>query len=123
MLPPFRSTQHVIIIAPLEAVWSFNMDLTKIPEFHPRVCKVDLLAGQASRGPGVAYQCHLSGGKHRCIEKDVEILPMQKVVTVLAEDTFGITKILNDYTVVTTLERLGDRSTKARLAIFIRQQV
>jgi serine/threonine protein kinase len=52
MRPPFRSKQEVIINAPLEAVWSFSMDLTKIPEFHPRVFKVDLLAGKALREPG-----------------------------------------------------------------------
>ena len=43
--PPFRSMQGVIINAPLEAVWSYSMDLAKIPEFHPRVVKVDLLSG------------------------------------------------------------------------------
>ena len=55
------------------------MDLTKIPTFHPRVVKVDLLSGKAQREPGVAYQCHLKGGKHTCIEKDIEIVPMEKI--------------------------------------------
>jgi hypothetical protein len=41
-----RSKQEVIIDAPLEAVWSFSMDLTKIPEFHPRVFKVDFIDGK-----------------------------------------------------------------------------
>ena len=81
MKPPLRSKQEVIIDAPLEAVWAFNMDITKIPEFHPRVVKVDLLSGKAVREAGVSYQCHLSGGKHRCIEKDIEIVPMEKIVT------------------------------------------
>ena len=98
MRPAFRSKQEVIINAPLEAVWSFSMDLTKIPEFHPRVVKVDLLSGKTLREPGASYQCHLSGGKHWCIEKDIEIIPLQKIVTVLPEDTFGISKILSDYT-------------------------
>ncbi|MBZ5705619.1 MAG: hypothetical protein LAN63_09710 [Acidobacteriia bacterium] len=114
--PPFRSKQEVIINAPLEAVWSFNMDLTKIPEFHPRVFKVDLLAGKTIREPGASYQCHLSGGKHMCIEKDIEIIPLQKIVTVLPEDTFGISKILNDYRVETTFQRLGDLSTKMEIS-------
>ena len=104
--PPFRSKQEVIINAPLEAVWSFSMDLTKIPEFHPRVVKVDLLSGKTLREPGASYQCHLSGGKHTCIEKDIEIIPLQKIVTVLPEDTFGISKILSDYRV----ERRSNRS-------------
>jgi len=49
--PPFRSKQEVIINEPLEAVWSSSMDLTKIPEFHPRVVKVDLLSGKTLREP------------------------------------------------------------------------
>ena len=42
------------INALLETVWSFSMDL-KIPEFPPRVCKVDLIDGKASREPGVSH--------------------------------------------------------------------
>ena len=114
--PPFRSKQEVIINAPLEAVWSFSMDLTKIPEFHPRVVKVDLLSGKTFREPGASYQCHLRGGKHTCIEKDIEIIPLQKIVTVLPEDTFGISKILSDYRVETTFQTLGHRSTKVEIS-------
>lgn len=114
--PPFRSRQEIIIAAPLEAVWSFNMDLRRIPEFHPRVSKVDLLDGKAFREAGVSYQCHLSGGKHTCIEKDIEIVPLEKVVTVLPQDTFGISKILSDYTVETTLHKMGDSATKIEIS-------
>jgi uncharacterized membrane protein len=113
--PPFRSMQEVIIDAPLEGVWSFSMDLTKIPEFHPRVSKVDLIDGKAFREPGVSYQCHLSGGRHTCIERDIEIVPFQKIVTVLPEDTFGISKILTDYRVETIFHKLGNASTKVEI--------
>jgi hypothetical protein len=114
--PPFRSKQDVIINAPLEAVWSFCMDLTKIPEFHPRVVKVELLSGKTLREPGASYRCHLSGGKHTCTEKDIEIFPLQKIVTVLPEDTFGISKILSDYRVETTFQTFGQRSTKVEIS-------
>jgi len=114
--PPFRSKQEVIINAPLEDVWSFSMDLTKIPEFHPRVVKVDLLSGKTFHEPGASYQCHLSGGKHTCVEKDIEIIPLQKIVTVLPEDTFGISKILSDYRVETTFQSIGHRSTKVEIS-------
>jgi hypothetical protein len=113
--PPFRSKQEVIINAPLEAVWSFSMDLTRIPQFHPRVLKVDLIDGKAFREPGVSYQCHFSGGKHTCIERDIEIVPLQKIVTVLPEDTLGISRILSDYTVETTFCKLGDASTQVEI--------
>jgi hypothetical protein len=91
------------------------MDLKKIPEFHPRVFKVDLIDGKAIREPGVSYQCHLSGGKHTCIERDIEIVPLEKIVTVMPEDTFGISRILSDYTVETTFCKLGDASTKVEI--------
>ena len=107
MRPPFRSKREVTIDAPLEAVWAFGMDLTKIPEFHPRVRKVDLIDGRRFREPGVSFQCHLSGGKHSCVEKDIEIVPFEKIVTVIPQDTFGVSKILSDYTVETTFQKLG----------------
>jgi hypothetical protein len=114
--PPFRSKQEVIINAPLEAVWSYSIDLTKIPEFHPRVVKVDLLSGKTFREAGASYRCDLAGGKHTCIEKDIEIIPLQKIVTMLPEDTFGISKILSDYRVETTFQMLGHRSTKVEIS-------
>jgi len=113
--PPFRSKQEVIIDAPLESVWSFSMDLTKIPEFHLRVVKVDLPSGKSLREPGVSYRCHRSGGKHTCIEKDIEIIPLQKIVSVLPEDTFGISKILGDYRVETTFQTLDHTFSKGAL--------
>ena len=116
MQPPFRSKQEVIINAPLDSVWSFSMDLTKIPRFHPRVVMVALLSGKTFREPGASYKCHLSGGKHWCIEKDIEIIPLQKIVTVLPEDTFGISKILSDYRVESTFQALGQQSTKVEIS-------
>jgi hypothetical protein len=66
--------------------------------------------------PGASYQCHLSGGKHTCIEKDIEFIPLKKIVTVLPKDTFGISKILSDYRVETTFQTLGNRSTKVEIS-------
>jgi len=114
--PPFRSTQVVTISASLEAVWAFNMDLTKIPEFHPRVFKVDLISGKSFREAGASYRCHLSGGKHTCIEKDIEIIPMEKIVTQLPDDTLGISKIISDYMVETNFHKIGDLSTRMEIS-------
>ena len=118
MKPPFRSAQQVVISAPLETVWAFNMDLSKIPEFHPRVVEVDFLSGKSSREAGAAYRCHLTGGKHTCVERDIEIVPLKKIVTVLPEDTLGISKVLSDYTVETVFEKLADGATRMRISHF-----
>ena len=116
MRPKFQSKQEVIINAPLEKVWEFNMDLSKIAEYHPRVNKVDLISGKQFRETGVSYQCHLKDGKNTCIEKDIEIVPMQKLVTVFPQDTMGLTKLLPDYVVESSLSKVGENATKVEMS-------
>lgn len=110
--PPFRSRQEVVIHAPLQVVWEFNQDLTNIAVYHPRVKRVELISGERQRGNGVAYRCYLTDGKHRCVEKDLEVVPMERIVTALPEDTMGITKMLPDYLVEARLTPLASHETQ-----------
>jgi hypothetical protein len=109
---PLRSRQSVIIDAPLEIVWEYNSDLSRIAAFHPRVVKVELIDGRSQRATGVGYKCHLRGGRHTCIERDVEVVPMERIVTALPEDSFGVARLLPDYRVETTLKREGVGRTR-----------
>jgi hypothetical protein len=102
----------VTIDAPLEVVWEYNADLARIAEFHPRVDRVELIDGQSRRAAGVGYKCHLRGGRHTCVERDVEVVPMERIVTTLTEDSFGVARLLPDYRVVSTLERVGAARTR-----------
>jgi hypothetical protein len=110
--PPFQSKQEVVIHAPLQAVWEFGQDLTKIADYHPRVKRVDLISGKHQRGQGVAYMCYLKDGKNTCVEKDIEVVPMERIVTALPEDTMGITNMLPDYLVETRFTPLDEHETK-----------
>jgi hypothetical protein len=114
--PPFQSRQEVVIHAPLQAVWEFNQDLTNIADYHPRVKRVDLISGKRQRGQGVAYMCYLKDGKNTCVEKDIEVVPMERIVTALPEDTMGITKMLPDYLVETRLTPLAEHETKVEFS-------
>jgi hypothetical protein len=116
MRPPFQSRQEVIINAPLEKVWVFNQDLSKIATFHPRVDKVSFISGKQFREEGVSYQCHITGGKHSCIEKDIEIVPMVKIITVFTSDTMGLTKLLPDYMVESSVARIDANTTRVTIA-------
>ena len=118
MKPKFQSKQQVIINAPLEKVWELNMDLSRIAEYHPRVNKVDLLSGKQLRETGVSYQCHLTDGKNTCVEKDIEIVPLQKLVIFFPQDTMGLSKLLPDYVVESTLSKTGDNDTKVEMSHF-----
>jgi Polyketide cyclase / dehydrase and lipid transport len=114
--PPFQSRQEVVIHASLQVVWEFNQDLTNIAVYHPRVERVELISGRRERGKGVAYRCHLKDGKNSCVEKDLEVVPMERIVTALPEDTMGITKMLPDYLVEARLTPLAENKTKVEFS-------
>jgi len=110
--PPLQSRQFIIINMALQKVWEFNQDLSKIAAYHPKVNRVDFLSGSSTRKAGVAYRCHLKDGKNNCVEEDIEVCPMEKIVTRLPEDTMGLTKLLPDYIVETTFTAQGEKATK-----------
>ena len=110
--PPFRLRQGVVISAALDAVWEFNQDLTKIAEYHPRVNKVDFVSGATRRGADVAYRCHLKDGKNTCVERDIEVVPMKRIVTALPEDTMGLHSIFPDYIVETVFTAIDEQTTR-----------
>ncbi len=116
MKPKFQSRQSVVINAPVKVVWDYNQDLTRISDYHPRVNKVDLISDKQFREAGVSYQCHLKDGKNTCIEKDIEIIPMQKIVTVFTHDTMGLTKLLPDYVVESEVKELDDHTTRIEIS-------
>jgi len=51
-----------------------------------------------------------------CTEKDVELVPMEKFVTILPEDTFGISKLLPDYRVETTFRKVNEHVTEVTIS-------
>lgn len=110
--PPFRARQEIVIDAPLATVWEFNQDLGRIADYHPRVSRVSLLSGTGRRGAGVAYMCHLKDGKNTCVERDLEVVPMERIVTALPEDSMGLSKLFPDYIVESTLTPLGAEATR-----------
>src|SRR5262249_46035686 len=116
--PKFQSKQSIIIDASIERVWEYNQDLLKIPEYHPLVNKIDLISNKQFREEGVAYKCNLGDGKNTCIEKDIEIIPMEKIVTVFVSDTMGLTKLLPDYIVESTLHKTDDNRTLVTISHF-----
>jgi len=112
MTKKFQSRQSIKIIAPLETVWKYNQDLSKIAEFHPRVTHVDLLTNDKYRTEGATYKCYLKNGKHNCTERDIEVVPMNKIVTSLPEDSMGLSRILKDYIVETYFKKVDNDITE-----------
>ena len=114
----FRERQTVTIHSPRARVWECAMDLAKITEYNPRVARVEPGSGEGKRAAGVSYRCHLVGGAHCCTEEDIEIVPMERLVTRMVDDTLGLTARLKDYTVETTLTELDARTTRVMMSHF-----
>ncbi len=112
-----QSQASVIIKAPLQKVWDYGMDISKIPEFHPRVTKVDLLSGKTIKEEGISYQCNITQGKKKgtCIEKVIKVVPMEKFTTAIGEDSWGISRLFENYTVDTVFERISGNETKVSI--------
>ena len=106
-------TVEVVVDAPLNMVWEVAEDLTLIPQYHPEVDKVDLVAGQAKRSLGVKYQCNILDGRRAgsCVEEVVAYEPERMLATRMVSDTWGIDKMLTDFTVVSTVSRRTETSS------------
>ena len=110
--PPFPSRQEVVIHAPLQVVWDVHQDVTNIAVSHSRVKRGELISGQRQRGNGGAYRCSLTDGKQTCVEKDLEVVPMERIVTAFPGDTMGIANMLPDYVVEARLTPVASNETK-----------
>lgn len=86
---PLRVEVSVVVEAPLKAVWTYLMDITKIPEFHPRVDRVDVLSGSGERAEGVSYRCSIthSRSKGTCVEEVSSLMPMKSLTTTIPNDS------------------------------------
>lgn len=108
---------EVTIDARLETVWEYNLDISRIPEFHPRVSKVDLLSGTRRRENGVEYRCNVTEGRGKgtCVEKILDVVPMERFTTIIPEDSWGLTKMFESYVVDTVFSSVGDDKTKIEI--------
>jgi ligand-binding SRPBCC domain-containing protein len=114
-----QAIANVIINAPLENVWAFNMDITKLEKYHPRTDEVTYLSGKTIREPGVEYQCNVYQGdeKGSCVERITEVIPMQQFTTALPTDTWGLSDLFENIEAVTRFEALSQQSTRMTIEI------
>jgi hypothetical protein len=113
-------TAEIVVDAPLKRVWELANDITLIPQYHPEVDKVDLIAGQAKRSLGARYQCNILEGRRAgsCVEEVIAYEPERMVATAMVSDTWGIDRMLRDFRVVSTVSRHTETSTILKFQAF-----
>ena len=106
-------TVEIVVDASLKRVWEVAEDIRLIPQYHPEVDKVDLIAGPAKRSLGTRYQCNILEGRRAgsCVEEVVAYEPERMLATRMVSDTWGIDRVLTDFTVVSTVSRRTETST------------
>jgi ligand-binding SRPBCC domain-containing protein len=114
MTSPLQCTSQVIIDAPLEKVWAFNMDITQLERYHPRTDVVTYLTGQTTREVGAEYQCNVLEGpdKGSCVERITEIIPLKQFTTTIPRDTWGISSLFENFEAVTRFDVLDGHTTR-----------
>jgi hypothetical protein len=115
-------TVEILVDAPLETVWEIACDITCIPQYHPEVDEVELIAGQTKRSLGTRYQCKIFHGRRAgsCIEEVVAYEPKRMVATRMVSDTWGFDRMLTDFRVEATVSPRTATATVLRLEAFYR---
>jgi hypothetical protein len=113
-------TVEIVVDAPLKRVWEVAQDITLIPQYHPEVDKVELIAGQAKRSLGTKYQCSILEGRRAgsCVEEVVACEPERMLTTRMVSDTWGIDRMLIDFRVEATVSPRTARSTTLKFQAF-----
>jgi hypothetical protein len=111
---------ELVVQAPLERVWEYAMDISKIPEFHPRVDNVVLLSGSPRRAQGVSYQCEIQHGRGRgsCVEQVTEVERLKSFRTTILEDSWGLSDLFDDYVVESCVTPVGQSATRISIHQF-----
>jgi len=113
-------TVEIVVDAPLKRVWEVADNITLIPQYHPEVDKVDLIAGQAKHSLGARYQCHILEGRRAgsCVEEVVACEPERMLATRMVSDTWGIDRMLTGFRVEATVSRRTETSTILKFQAF-----
>ena len=115
----FQWRTSLRIGASRDRIWAIVDDITLIPTYHPEVGKVDLLSGQSKRAAGVKYRCTiLEGRKGSCVEEVIDYVPGERFATAFPEDTWGLSKMLREFVVVSILVPRGDSETDVVLEAY-----
>lgn len=120
MNPEAQWAIEILVDAPLKRVWEIACDVTLIPQYHPQVDEVDLIAGQAQRSLGTRYQCKILHGRRAgsCIEEVVAYEPERMVATRMVSDTWGFDRMVADFRVDATVTPRTATSTVLRFEAF-----
>ncbi len=105
-----QARNETIVNAPVTSVWAIITDITVLHKINPGVIKA---SGRMDK-QGETRTCEMDnkGRKGTMTEKLIELVPEQKTVWAIENDTMGMKKMLHDTRFCFYLEKLADNKTK-----------
>lgn len=105
-----QARNEAIVNAPVSSVWAIITDINNLHKINPGVIKA---TGRMDK-QGETRTCEMDnkGRKGTMTEKLIELVPEQKTVWAIENDTMGMSKMLKDPRFCFYLEKLGDSKTK-----------
>ena len=105
-----QARNETIVNAPVSSVWAIITDINVLHKINPGVIKA---TGRMDK-QGETRTCEMDnkGRKGTMTEKLIELVPEQKTVWAIENDTMGMSKMLKDPQFCFYLEKLGDNKTK-----------
>lgn len=105
-----QARNEAIINAPIGSVWALITDINQLHKINPGVIK----ATGCMNKQGETRTCEIynKGRKGTMTEKLIELIPEQKTVWTIENDTMGMSKMLKDPRFCFYLEKLDDNRTK-----------
>lgn len=105
-----QARNELVIDAPVSTIWSIITDINLLPKINPGVISA---SGRMDK-LGETRTCEMEnrGRKGTMTEKLIEMVPEQKTVWAIQNDSMGMAKMLKDPRFCFYLEKMGDKKTK-----------
>jgi len=105
-----QARNEIIINAPVSKVWSVITDINLLPKINPGV--VSVKGTMDKQGETRTCEMDNKGRKGTMTERLIELVPEQKTVWTIEEDTMGMKKMLSGTRFCFYLEKQGVNQTK-----------
>src|SRR5262249_41305998 len=116
MRPPLRSSKRSSLTRHWRRCGLSAWTSRRFPSFTPASSRWSYSQGKLSANRAFRTNAASQAGNTRALRRTSKFSPCRRFVTVPPEDTFGISKILPDYVVETTVHRVGQSSTKVEIS-------
>lgn len=101
---------EAVINAPAESIWAVITDIKQLAKLNPGVVKA---TGRMDiQGETRTVEINMNGRNGTFTEKLIEMVPEEKTVWTIENDTMGMSKMLKENRFVINLEKLSETKTK-----------